>query len=126
MLFFYTQLLEPPEEEWDGKYGAVLEISERMGLPQAVNLVVGGTAEAPRLWHEVPLDDLSDLLPDYVAGEQVVPLLVSRHAEVADCYSVYAAQQGIAQKLMVRGHQYMLAFVCARGHTVRCRHCIHM
>ena len=33
MLFFYTQLLEPPEEEWDGKYGAVLEIRERMGLP---------------------------------------------------------------------------------------------
>ena len=33
VLFFYTQLLEPPEEEWDGKYGAVIEIRERMGLP---------------------------------------------------------------------------------------------
>ena len=33
VLFFYTQLLEPPEEEWDGKHGTVLEIRKRMGLP---------------------------------------------------------------------------------------------
>jgi hypothetical protein len=31
--------------------------------PEAVNVVVGGTRDAPRLWHEVPLDDLSGLLP---------------------------------------------------------------
>ena len=40
--------------------------------PQAVNLVVGGTVAAPRLWHEVPLDDLSGLLPDYVLKSNIL------------------------------------------------------
>ena len=72
--------------------------------------IVGGTAAAPRLWHEVPLEDLSDLIPEYVGGEQVVPILLSGHAEEVECYSIYAAQQGIAQKLRVKIHQYGLAF----------------
>ena len=40
-------------------------------------LVAGG--------HEVPLDDLSGLLPsEYTAGEQIVPLLVSSNREEAE------------------------------------------
>ena len=78
--------------------------------PEAVNVVVGGTKEAPRLWHEVPLDDLSSLIPDYVGGAQVVPILLSPNAEDVDCYSLFAAQQGIAQKIRVKCHQYGLAF----------------
>ena len=78
--------------------------------PEAVNVVVGGTKDAPRLWHEVPLDDLSELLPDYVPGEQVVPLQVSANKEQAECFGIYAAQQGIAQKLGVRQHQYGFAW----------------
>lgn len=39
-----------------------------------------------------------------------MPILLSRNAEVADCYSVFAAQQGIAQKIHVHVHQYGLAF----------------
>ena len=79
--------------------------------PEAVNVVVGGTRDAPRLWHEVPLDDLSGLLPsEYTAGEQIVPLLVSSNREEAECYSAYAAQQGLAQKVGVKMHQYGLAF----------------
>ena len=64
--------------------------------PEAVNVVGGGTRDAPRLWHEVSLDDLSGLLPsEYTAGEQIVPLLVSSNREEAECYSAYAAQQGL-------------------------------
>ena len=58
MLFFYTQLLEPPEEEWDGKYGAVIEIRERMGLPpgqkhtrmvrRALSAIAAGEGECGR------------------------------------------------------------------------------
>ena len=58
MFFFYTQLLEPPEEEWDGKYGAVLEIRERMGLPpgqkhtrmvrRALSAIAAGEGECGR------------------------------------------------------------------------------
>ena len=49
--------------------------------PVAVNVVVGGTKEAPRLWHEVELDDLSGLLPasllESFDGAQVVPIPLS-------------------------------------------------
>lgn len=81
--------------------------------------MVGGTAEAPALWHEVPLDDLSTLLPEYAGGRQIVPLLQSSNREEAECFSAYAAQQGIAQKVGVKQHQYAIAF--ARSPTSSCR-----
>ena len=72
--------------------------------------MVGGTEEAPCLWHEVPLDGLSDLLPEYAGSRQMVPLLQSSNREEAECYSAYAAQQGVAQKVGVKQHQYAIAF----------------
>jgi hypothetical protein len=66
--------------------------------------------EAPCLWHEVPLDDLSDLLPEYAGSRQMVPILQSSNREEAECYSAYGAQQGIAQKISVKQHQYAIAF----------------
>ena len=38
-------------------------------------------------------------------------LLVSGNTEQAECYSAFAAQQGVAQKLDVKQHQYGFAFV---------------
>jgi hypothetical protein len=95
-------------------------------MPLAVNVVVGGTEDAPILWHEVPLPDLSRLIPEFTIPRstedfdgcedernncaQVIPLLLSPSSETADCYSVYAAQQGICNKILVRRHPYELAF----------------
>lgn len=78
--------------------------------PLAVNVVVGGTAASPRLWHEVPLDDLSGLIPARADGAQVIPLLKTPKIEVVNCYSVFTAQQGIAKDVRVKHHQYGLAF----------------
>ena len=80
--------------------------------PTAVNLIVGGTPETPRLWHGRPLDDLSGLIGDpyYECQEQMVSLPVSSVVEKAECNSIYAAQHGIAQKLNVKQHQYGFAF----------------
>ena len=53
--------------------------------PKAVNVIVGSTPTAPRLWHEVPLDDLSEFIdPTYGGDEQVVPLIVSGAIEKAE------------------------------------------
>lgn len=80
--------------------------------PASVNVVVGGAKDGPgrRLWHEVPLDNLAGLIPPTPSGEQVVPVMLSSNEEQIDCYSFFAAQQGIAQKVKVKVHQYMLAF----------------
>jgi hypothetical protein len=85
--------------------------------PLAVNVVIGGTAAMSVLWHEVPLPDLTKLIPKlYVppgteeSSEQVISLLLSPHEEKVDCYSVYAAQQGIPSKMGVKRHPYDLAF----------------
>ena len=59
---------------------------------------------------EVELDDLTALLPEYIDGAQVVPVLLSPNAEEVDCFSLFAAQQGIAQKIRVKCHQIGLAF----------------
>ena len=79
--------------------------------PYAVNIIVGGTKTAPRLWHEVPLEDLSDYLPGYYDGdEQMVPLLMSAAVEKAELTSMFGAQQGITDEVRVKQHQYGLAF----------------
>ena len=78
--------------------------------PLAVNVVVGGTADAPRLWHGVPLDDLTGLVEPTTDGAQVVPVLCSVNLHEVDNLSTYAAQQGLAQKLRVKIHQYDFAF----------------
>jgi hypothetical protein len=44
--------------------------------PQYVNVIVGGTDAAPRLWHGVKLDDLSAHIISMEAQEQVVPTAV--------------------------------------------------
>ncbi len=68
--------------------------------PLAVNVVIGGTDDMPFLWHEVPLPDLTRLIPKLSvppgtkkSSEQSISLLLSPHKEKVDCYSVYAAQQ---------------------------------
>ena len=58
----------------------------------------------------MPLDDLSELIPGCDASAQLIALLPSSNVEDADCYSFYSAQQGLAQKVEVRGHPYLLAF----------------
>lgn len=78
--------------------------------PRAVNIIVGGSKEAPRLWHEVPLEDLSSLLPDYIEGEQIIPVQVSKAAEDAECTSMFAAQEDLPPALKVKQHQYGFAF----------------
>ena len=92
------------------KFGGGFSTIDLAEPPHAVNVVVGGTEEAPCLWHEVPLDDLSDLLPEYAGSRQMVPILQSSNREEAECYSAYGAQQGIAQKISVKQHQYAIAF----------------
>lgn len=71
--------------------------------PRSVNVIVGGTAASPRLWHGIPLDDLTGLVPETGAGSnvQVVPICPSTNPETVQCLSMYAAQQGIAQRLQV-------------------------
>ncbi len=85
--------------------------------PLAVNVVIGGTAAMPVLWHEVPLPNLTNLIPKLSvppdteeSSEQVISLLLSPHEEKVDCYSVYAAQQCIPSKMGVKRHPYILAF----------------
>jgi hypothetical protein len=85
--------------------------------PLAANVVIGGTAAMPVLWHEVPLPDLTNLIPKLSvpprteeSSEQVISLLLSPHEEKVDCYSVYAAQQGISNKIGVKRHPYDLVF----------------
>ena len=79
--------------------------------PRAVNIIVGGTPSKPIYWHEVPLEDLSGLIPnDYYAEEQVVPLFTEANDSEEDINSLYAAHQGIAHKLSVKGHGYAIAF----------------
>ena len=36
---------------------------ELLVMPATVNMIVSGTEAVPRYWHEVPLDDLSGLIP---------------------------------------------------------------
>ena len=90
--------------------GGEVVYCELAEMPAAVNVIAGGTAAAPRYWHEMQLDDLSSLIPGCDPSAQLVALLPSSNAEEVDCYSFYTAQQGLAQKIDVRGHQYMLAF----------------
>ena len=78
--------------------------------PFAVNVRVGGTTDAPQLWHGVPLDDLSGLIESVIPNEQVIPLLVSSNAEDAELHGIVAAQANIAEKVKVKIFQFMLAF----------------
>jgi hypothetical protein len=66
---------------------------------------------------KVPLPDLSELLPQMENDEnpayyasQAVPVLKSSAEEHADCFSIYAAQQGIARQVSVKRHPFDLAF----------------
>jgi hypothetical protein len=66
---------------------------------------------------KVPLPDLSELLPTIENDEgpsyyvsQTVPVLLSPKDESADCYSMYAAQQGIARQVSIKRHSFDLAF----------------
>ena len=81
--------------------------------PVVVNAIVGGGPKgtaAARYWHEVELDDLSGVLPNYVEGEQIIPLVVSKNAYKADCHSDVAALEGIDAKQEVFVHQYAVGF----------------
>ena len=79
--------------------------------PRAVNIIVGGTPSKPMYWHEVPLEELSGLIPnDYYADEQVIPLFTEANDSEEDINSLYAAHQGIAHTLSVKAHGYAIAF----------------
>ena len=79
--------------------------------PRAVNIIVGGTPSKPIYWHEVPLEDLSGLIPnDYYDGQQVVPLFTEGNDSEEDLNSLYAAHEGIAHRVSVKGHGYAIAF----------------
>ena len=43
-------------------------------------------------------------------ASQTIPLLISPNIEQVDCYSTYAAQQGIARHVAVKRHPYDMAF----------------
>lgn len=68
--------------------------------------------------HQVTLPDLSEVMPSHVEdGEcthdddsQTIPLLKSSSAEFVDCYSMYAAQQGLPRQVSIKRHPYDLAF----------------
>ena len=79
--------------------------------PRAVNIIVGGTPSKPIYWHEVPLEDLSGLIPnDYYDDQQVVPLFTEGNDSEEDLNSLYAAHEGIAHRVSVKGHGYAIAF----------------
>jgi hypothetical protein len=78
---------------------------------------------------QVPLPNLSGLIPkaDDVGDtddfqdtndlqrtgnvcSQVIPILKSSNPDTVDCYSVYAAQQGIKRLVSIKRHPYDLAF----------------
>ena len=80
--------------------------------PRAVNVRVGGTKDTPVLWHESPLEDLSELVDSVVPGAQVIPLVASN--VLGDQVSLdgqVAAQNGIPDKVNIRNHfHFMLSF----------------
>ena len=89
--------------------------------PQYVNVIVGGTDAAPRLWHGVKLDDLSAHIISMEAQEQVVPTAVpdaradkstlDEDSKYIHLGSLYAAQQCYEKRATgIRRHTYSLAF----------------
>ena len=99
----------------------VVELKEP---PLAVNVRIGGKVSPPGsapgsapgsvLWHGVELDDLSDRIESVtpVTTAQVVSLLVSPNIkeEGVPLRGLVAAQNHLSEKVMVRGHAYMLAW----------------
>ena len=66
---------------------------------------------------QVPLPNLAGLIPiaDDLqdtgdACSQVIPILKTSNPDIVDCYSVYAAQQGILRRISIKRHPYDLAF----------------
>ena len=88
--------------------------------PLAVNVRVGGmpspkgsapgSAPGSVLWHGIELDDLSGLITSLTNGAQVISLLVSRSAEKAELTGFVAAQNNVADVVLVYCFAYMLAF----------------
>ena len=88
--------------------------------PLSVNVRVGG-AESPRrdgsapgsvLWHGVELDDLSGLIKSVTPDAQVVALLISTSTrdDGVSLRGLVAAQNSVAESVLVRQHPYRLAF----------------
>ena len=53
---------------------------------------------------------MNDLQDTGDACSQVIPLLKTSNPDLVDCYSVYAAQQGILRHISIKRHPYDLAF----------------
>ena len=96
------------------------EVVELDEAPRAVNVRIGGkqspTGQVPGsapgsvLWHGIELDDLSELITSVTSDAQVIPLLLSKNAEEVELTGLVAATANIAETVMVRLHQYQLAF----------------
>jgi hypothetical protein len=88
------------------------EVVELDEPPLYVNVIVGGTAAKPRMWHGVPLEDLSACITSLETDEQVVPLSAVRNTEdKIYLTSAYAAQQGFDPTVCPKKrHTLSLAF----------------
>ena len=110
----HSLILEPEAHEDQAKLAEGYRTNTMVTLakpPRAVNIIVGGTPSKPIYWHEVPLEDLSGLIPnDYYDGQQVIPLFTEGNDSEEDLNSLYAAHKGIAHRVSVKGHGYAIAF----------------
>ena len=88
--------------------------------PLAVNVRVGGTPSPPGsapgsapgsvLWHGIELDDLTGLITPLTQDAQVISLLVAKSSEKAELTGMVAAQNNVADAVLVWCFAYMLAF----------------
>ena len=88
--------------------------------PLAVNVIVGGeqspkgsapgTAPGSVLWHSIELDDLSDRITPLAKDAQVISLLVAKSAEQAELTGLVAAQNNVADVVLIYAFAYLFAF----------------
>ena len=71
-----------------------------------------GSAPGSVLWHGIELDDLAGLVESITPDAQVISLLVSSNIkeEGVVLRGMVAVQNLLSEKVMLRGHAYMLAF----------------
>ena len=102
--------------------GTDLVTVDLLEAPLSVNVQVGGK-QSPRghkpgsapgavCWHGVELDDLSDLIESVTPNAQVISLLLSNNVkkEGVALRGLVAAQNSVAEKVLVKNHAYRLAF----------------
>ena len=85
-------------------------VNVRVGGEQSPKGSAPGTASGSVLWHGIELDDLSGLITPLTNDAQVISLLVSRNADKAELTGMIAAQNNVAEEVLIHCFAFMLAF----------------